>query len=180
MAERVEAAVASQTTAVRPAQELWALELTQEQINAWLAARLPLWLANQGVDRQVVEAVRRAMVQIGSRQVELAAELRFQGSAQIVRLVYRPMIVENQPVRLQLHAAYLGRLRVPMHLLVERVAGGMAGAEAHEVAEVIATLRSIEVQSPVDDHRWVAAMGVELSDGRAVLTCRTVRRDPTP
>ena len=154
------------------------MELTEDQANAWLAARLPMWLANQGVDQQVLDAIPQVMAQVTEGRVELAAELRLNGTTQIIRLAYRPRPptgtpgVEGEPIHLDLDGVYAGRLPVPMDALIAQLRQHIGERDADETA---AAVRSIELDIPVDDGRRMTVIDVQLTDGRAVLTCRTNR-----
>jgi uncharacterized protein YpmS len=172
-AEEVESRIATQTTSVRPADESWTLELTEEQVNAWLATRLRQWLANQGVDQEARDLVPHAMMNFADQRIELAAELKLKGISQVVRLRYRPQAVTDEPSRLKLESVYAGRMRIPLEMIVEQVRARIGGADAEDAAEVIAALRSIELVLPLDDGRTVTVTDVQVSPGRAVLTCRT-------
>ena len=48
LAETVEYRVAEELTKVRADEEPWALRVRDEQVNAWLASRLPEWVAHDG------------------------------------------------------------------------------------------------------------------------------------
>src|ERR1041385_5952442 len=72
----VENFISTQATSARPDMERWSIELTQEQVNAWLATRLPMWLANQGVDERVIEFFPNLLVHVADKKVEFAAQMR--------------------------------------------------------------------------------------------------------
>ena len=171
-AERIESRITSQTTSVRPPNEVWELQVGEDQVNAWLAARLPLWLANQQVDRDVIQAVPQAMIDINLDRVELAVQVRLDGLAQIVRFAYRPQADGEQPMELVLKSVYAGRLRVPLELLVEQVRA-RAGLDAQDADRIVRHLQSVPLRLALDDGRIVTVTDVQLGEGVATLTCRT-------
>lgn len=173
-AARVESEVSKQTTEVRPPEDRWSLVLTEEEINAWLAARLPRWLANQGVDDELIHAVPHAMAEITADDVELAAEVHYGGLDQIVRFVYRPVASANgEPARLELQGLYAGRVPIPLDTVVEQLKQRLDPDDRPDADQIRDLLRSVPLTLRLADRRTVKIVGVELSEGLATLTCVT-------
>lgn len=169
-AQDVEGFVTTQTTAVRPAADPWAIELSEDQANAWLASRLPRWLANQDADPRIAQTFPRVMVRFASDRIELAAEVSLGGKSQVFRAVFVPQAAnEGQAVRLKLAALYAGRLRLP----VETVIGQLASRSGEDPAVIRRALEGVELRLPLADKREVKVVGVELHKGRLVLVCVT-------
>ena len=165
LAEAVESRVTTQTTMVRTEAEEWELELTDGEVNAWLATRLPLWMENQGIDPEPLDSIPRGVVHFEPRGIHVAAEFN---ASRIVAVRYFPVSdAVTGGLSLRLTAIQVGRMPVPLTL------------KDHLVAEKLKGLfRSVERIEPVltlDDGRVVEVVRVELLDGRARFHCRTRR-----
>lgn len=169
-AQEVEGFVTSQTTAVRPQSDTWAIELKEEQVNAWLAARLPQWLENQQVDAPIKEMFPRVMVRFAPGGVELAAQVLSEGRPQVVSVAFEPLTPgEGKPVKIKLAAVYVGRLRLPAEQVLNLVASSLG-----EKGDALGPIREgIELRLPLADNREVHVVGVEMHKGRLVLVCVT-------
>ena len=176
--ERFERRVASQLSRVRRADATWELRVDQRRVNQWLAARLPLWLANRGVDEQDRRMLRHPMVAIRDGYIEAAVKADLPELDSVIRLRYEPEKPEGGgPVRLVLRSIHAGRLPLPMDYVIQRVVE-QAGSDAEArraVEEALRRLRSIELTRSLEDGRRVSVVGVKLEDGEAILTCRTER-----
>jgi hypothetical protein len=173
-AAAVESFVSTQTTHVRPDMERWSIELTQDQVNAWLATRLPMWLANQGVEQSVIEFVPSVLVHVGDEKVEFAAELKLNGKTQIVQFVYRAADGEGpEPVRLTLEGVYAGRLPLPVDWTIEQIKQRLSARGREAADQLRSLLESIDLVLKLDDGRMVKVVDMALRDGKAILTCQT-------
>jgi hypothetical protein len=173
-AEQFERNMTSQITAVRDEQP-WQLEVTQKQLNEWLAARLPQWLASQKVDAQIVRQISRTMVSIDPAGVEIAAEIggSFGG---VMRARYKPTLGANHRVVLVLQDVHAGMIPVPFESLFGSVVQPYVAEKQQEQLEKIRRkIESLELNLPLGDKRKVEVIGAELHPGKMLLTCRTYR-----
>src|SRR5690606_25764677 len=77
-----------------------AITLTNQEINAWLEYRLPMWAANRGAPLPSQLGAIRYWTDAG-RPV-LAAQLTIDGSAHIVSVIYDLVIDDDGRARLEL------------------------------------------------------------------------------
>lgn len=185
-AEAFEREVSSETTAVRQAYERWEIELSQDEVNEWLAARLPQWMRNRGVDETAVRHAKRAVVAIKSDRVELATVVRLGKFEPVVRLVYEPEVNDAGRVQLSLDRMFAGLMPVPGDSLVDEVLeqyGPLDEDRQRRVDHARKVLHELDLVLHLGDGRVVSVVGMELEDGRVSLVCITaptaVRRDGT-
>ncbi len=169
-AERVEQVVSSEATRVRPAADpMWQVTLTQDQINHWLAVRMPQWLANQQIDTSFLAAVRNPMVGLVDGRIELAAETRAPGMGDVVvRLVYEPQFDEAaQVVRLRLAGIRTGSLPLPTDAVLDKLVTD---------ARVRQQIESLALNIPLGDGRTVTIAGMQFQGDAVTLVGRTTHK----
>jgi uncharacterized protein YpmS len=167
-AQQVEHLVASEMTRIRPVdQPAWRIDLTQDQINRWLAVRLPQWLANQQIDAAVLEQIGQPMIAFTSRGIEAAAQAEWAGVACVMRLIYQPEVDADGVVTLKLSGVRIGAMPVGRgvveSMLADDVARGMSGM-----------VGELPLRLPLGDGRAVEVIGMQVRGERVTLVCRTV------
>lgn len=167
-AAELEAWVTTQLTADRPYDRPWHLKLTQQQINGWIAARLPDWLANRGAEPHSIGLVRGAMVEIEPDHVEAARELTVRGVTQVVRVAYKAV---QEPgvawMKMKLDGVYGGKLPIPLHRVIEAVRQHYRPSDdtaGKLFDEVLSHVKSIPLDLPLGDGRDVRVVGLEFAD----------------
>lgn len=160
------------------------MELSQEELNEWLAARLPQWMRNRGVDETAVRHAQRAMVAIKPDQVELATAVKLGRLEPVVRLVYEPDVNEAGRVQLSLARIYAGLMPLPGDSLIDEVLdqyGPLNEERQRRLDHARQVLRELDLVVPLGDGRMVSVVGMELSEGKVSLVCITaptaVRKD---
>jgi hypothetical protein len=144
----------------------WSVTITQEQMNQWLAARLPQWLANQN-HPLATDPLPDIMVAFFDDRLELAFDAKKLGYEQIFRLVYTPTSAQDdQTVQLILGGVYGGRLPLPKDQALKR----LAEQSTQETADGLAR---INLASKLADGRHIRVLAVQMHDGKVVLKCRT-------
>ncbi|MDH3583645.1 MAG: hypothetical protein OER86_05465 [Phycisphaerae bacterium] len=180
-AAEIERQLPTLLTRVRPDEPTWTLEVSQTQINAWLSARLPQWLSNQGVNSQVTGSVRNPMVAIFPDRIEIAAEVNPLGREQVVRALFRPDYGNPQAAAIRFHRLMGGRLPLPSSWLADQVLARLdhRHEEARSLVErIVVKGEPWLLVQPVDRHRQVRVVDLRLETGRLVLTCRTELKPP--
>lgn len=163
----------------------WSVSLSESDANAWLAARLPKWLANQ--DEPIQWPAELAVVQSGFEdgRLQVGAEVLDGRQTRYVSCQLRLWIDDRGRLWTPADWVRLGRLAVPAEWVVQRAFGAAKpisrtiGA-AHASERVAAALRG---EAPLVDHpvlkladgRRVRLTKVLLKDGHVELTCRTER-----
>lgn len=171
-AERFEQACVSELHRVREAPGPWAVRLREADMNAWLAARLPLWCDHAGIER-----VGDAQVRLTADSIELALATPALPAIAVVRL--RPA-VEGSSLRPTVDAVRLGRL--PLPLFGERavrstlLALGEGDAQGELQSALVAALRNepIDTTFELSDGRRVRLRDLEVRDGELLLEFETL------
>lgn len=178
VAEEVERGVSNALHRGRPLGEPWMVAIEQNDANAWIADRLPMWLANQGVRRP--EQFPEVRVAFDEGRIRIGFKRR--DSERMATVSLRPRIDERDgTLWTPATGLSVGRLRLPSSLLRER--GLEQVPEPYrdtEGAKTAAATLSGEIAAPSEvrlaDGRLVRVTGVQVEEGRLVLTCVTVRR----
>ncbi|MBI1368985.1 MAG: hypothetical protein GC162_10070 [Planctomycetes bacterium] len=167
-AQQFEQGLSSETTRVRPAGARWELPLNEQQVNDWLAVRLPQWLVNQNVDPKLIGALHHAMMHTdpNTNTLEFAAQpamITVGPLHPIVRLHVSIIRQPDEPLALKLTGVWLGRFPIALDTLAARVPGQFKIDEP------------LPLILPLKDGREVAVMDATFVDGGVMLTCETRR-----
>jgi hypothetical protein len=159
--EALEQAVIAAVTKVRdPAGETWAIAIEAADINAWLATRLPKWIAH---DPELADFAGATAVRIASSDGALFVEAPVGPAALgLVGTVRMPMELEDAPgarLLLDVGAARIGLLPVP--LAAEGWAS--AGALTEELARF--ERRYPDRRIRLADGRFVEVRAISCEDG---------------
>lgn len=170
LGEEFEQGCVSEVHRVRPDAEPWAVRIKAEEVNAWLATRLPKWCAHAGVPE-----LGDAEVRFTEGTIELAVDVPDLPSVVVARLA--PEVTEAG-ILAHVEGASIGRL--PMSFLARpsmvRTVSSMAGGEADE--SVKALLAAIGGEpAPRDfelaDGRHVRLRDIEVHEGELLLEFET-------
>ncbi len=159
-AEALERGAASALSQPRSGDGPWIVEIKEEDAAAWIAERLPSWLANRGErwpDAWTLPRVRFAdgRVFIGVR-----------GSGGRILGASGELAVEAGEIRIRSARVTIGLVALP--------ARAMAGVITDELARgLIAGDRGVSASTTLDDGRRVSVERVEIHDGRLRFACRT-------
>ncbi len=165
----LEQALIAAVTKVRdPAGESWAIAIDPADINAWLATRLPKWVAH---DPEFASFADAAEVRVGSEDGALVVESlvgpRALGLVGTVRVPIELAEGEAQ-VRADIGSVRIGRLPVPL------VEIGLVDA-----ARVIAEVKRLESRYPgrrfrLGDGRFVQVQAISCERGRIKVRLSTL------
>lgn len=164
----------------------WRVALSAGDANAWLNAKMPLWIEAEfehPVDwpedlREVQVDFRGAVIRIGIRVAE---------KDQVFWAAIEPSIDDQGRLWLPARWAYLGRLPVPVPLVMDRVRRNpeaFVPDDFRDLPQTEALFRIFAGEVPafdepvvkLSDGRRVRLLGLTaLDDGRLILTCRTER-----
>lgn len=171
-ADALERRITSDITLVRESDPTWTLELTAAQMNEWLAARLPRWLANQGAGGEIGQA----MVVLREGELELAIEAMSGDTPWLIRLVCDPLPPPedesnaNAPARLRIREVYVGKLPVSFDTIAS-MAGGSLDEDGRAALDDLA--KGLPMVGDLGDGRIVSVLDMRIDPQRAVLKCRT-------
>lgn len=109
--EAFEQALAAALTKIRPAGEEWAIAVDPADLNAWLATRLPQWIAHDPELTSLAPATALRVAAIDGTLI-LEDSARAPGSA-VISLPVTPSLTDGH-LHLDIGVARIGRLPVPL------------------------------------------------------------------
>lgn len=172
-AEEFERRVPAEISRARGEGELWALDIKAAHVNQWLATRLPLWAANQGVE--LPSRLHRPMVAVEPGRLIVAWQVDEAADAQVVSAAFELTAPDGDGVvGLSLADVYVGRFRVSPDTAAAYIAG-LDDTSAQQVAHWRALLEHLPLRLTLPDGRVVTATDVELRNDEVKLWCRTSR-----
>lgn len=194
-AEVVENSFLSQVSLVRPSapsltpdqpdlwsSEDWRMSLKAADANAWLAARLPRWLANQlrAADASVVPL---AQVRFLEDRVSLAFELTHSGRRQIVAFSFTPVIDDDGALWAREPSVSAGRVTLPaawsQTFIDLRSSPLTRSISDRDVVERLSSILSEaepllpDASITLDDGRRVRLLELSPQPDRLIIRCRT-------
>ncbi|MHC4219202.1 MAG: hypothetical protein ACYSU7_12190 [Planctomycetota bacterium] len=186
LAERVEYRLAEEAHKVRPEPKPWWIKIRQDQINAWLASRLPEWVAHeQGL--QWPAQVGQPQVHLESGAVTLGVDIDTNAGTRYVAARVVPRIIDGE-LALALDGISVGRVWIPgssVGAVVDRMrAVGVAGMEGSDQflddpgIEALITLldggRQFDPTLALNDGRRVRVLDVRCDSGALLLRAETI------
>ncbi len=178
-AETVEYRLVEEAHRARPVDDPWAVRITEEQINAWLAARLPEWAAHQsGVAWP--DTIGAPQVRVTDAALTLSLPFGAPDARRYAMAEFRPAVVDDR-LRLRLERVGVGDMWLPgapVRFVMGRILAVAPDAFAED-PDVIAAINVISGDDDLDavlelaDDRVVRVRRIGLEDGAAVLVCDT-------
>jgi hypothetical protein len=150
----------------------WTVEVTQEQLNSWLAVRVAEWGVKRRIDARVLDRLAHSVVNVDLEGVEVAVPVEKAGVASIVRLRYRPVPGGDKRVRLVLQGAQAGMVPVPINTVLDNIAAYVPRGQRDEIENLRGKVQSLDLLIPLEDGRKVGVVDLALLPGKFVLTCR--------
>lgn len=180
VAQQIEYSLIEQAHTVRAEDELWSVRVHDRHINAWLASRLPSWLAHsQELDWP--GGFGQPQVRFEPGGVTVAIELAGNGRQRFVAVRLVPTIAADQ-LRLVVDQVSLGKLTLPgkpigevMARLKEAAPSGFVDDPDIQVAmQWLLEGRSLDPVARLADGRTVRLVAVLCEEGAVVMRCRTI------
>ena len=180
VAQQIEYSLIEQAHTVRADDEPWSVRIHDRHVNAWLASRLPSWLAHaQELDWPAGFGQPQVRFEPGS--VTVAIELAGNGRQRFVAVRLVPSIVADQ-LRLVVDQVSLGKLTLPgkpigevMARLKEAAPSGFVNNPEVQVAmQWLLGGRSLDPVATLADGRIVRLVAVRCEEGAVVMQCRTI------
>jgi hypothetical protein len=174
----VEMSVLEKVHEARRPEDEWRVRITEEQVNAWLAANLRPWLAHRRIEWP--DGVSAPQVRFGAGVVDAAAAVGEGRARRVIVLRLAPRL-ESALVVLRLEQVAIGRIGIGAGrieevaaLVEERVAASAADPAAIEdVIDVLLEGRPLDPMIELADGRRVRLTGIEIDEDFVVLSCRT-------
>lgn len=183
LADRVEYRLLEETRKIRDEEDPWTLRIRQEQINAWLSARLPAWIAHEQ-NTTWPDQLGTPQVRIDENRMLLALPIGPPDSRRVVVAQIDPKITKTQGLTLKLTAVRFGRLSVPgnpvavMIDTIKRFGGDQVDEAALDsISDLLSGRRGIDPVLNLQDGRRVEIMSLSCRDGMVDLTSRTLSHE---
>jgi len=185
LADHVELRLIEEAQRIRPVEEPWTIRIRQEQVNAWLSAKLPQWIEHLRRDEQLEwpEQLGTPQVKFDRDGISLGLEL----GAPSPRIVVARMMpsMHDGKLRLSTDQVAMGRIEIPgasvemiLDQLREVAPSDFLNDESVQLA--VKRLFGQELIEPVvslADGRVVRLTGVACGEGTLDLTCQTIARE---
>lgn len=191
VAQAVENGLFNHMTAVRPrgkdaadhwVSEPWSVSIDAADANAWIAERLPGWLANRKVPVAWPREVREVQVEFAPGVIRVGTRIGTHRD-QYVTLDLRPEIAADGSLWLRAEGVGIGDLPVPAGLAMGwvRDSGREMFGEAGAAVGVVGVVDALEgghalvndAVVRIDGGRRVRLLAVVPREGRVEIVCRT-------
>lgn len=171
------------------APEAWTLSVSEREVNAWLAARLRDWLANQA--EAVTWPVELSEPQIDFREgkVAIGASFKRGKSVEVLAVTLLPRIDREGALWLTADDVSIGKLSIPASwalsgsgsLIRDRLpAHVLERPETKRILDVLAGKEPVTKNAilKLSDGRRVRVLGIKATDDALLVTCRTEPPEP--
>ncbi len=181
LADRVEFRLAEEIHKVRPDTDPWRLRVKEDQVNAWLTARLPEWLAHsENVEWPASLGTPRVRFVEGG--VTIGLEFEDHGRHRYLVADLEPRILDGR-LSMTLRGVSLGRLWIPgasVQSVIERYRDVVPerfinDPAVRRILDMLANEQRFEPSFDLTDGRRVRLMDVVSGDGEMIIECRTTR-----
>lgn len=180
VAEKVEYQLVEQAQLIRPSEEIWGVRVQESQVNAWLAGRLPKWLAHHDL-RDVTDSIRIVQVRFEDGAVIVGAEIHQGLQPHVVSIRLLPELKDGR-IALTADSVAIGKLSIgtaPIDRAVEELRSVISSDVLNDpaVVQVIETLRGERTwpaEFKLADGRMVEVLDLTIERGSVRATCRTL------
>ncbi len=172
LAETVEYRLLEELQKIRPPGEPWSLRIREPQINAWLAARLPDWIAHES-DLDWPAELETIQIHLESEGLTLAAALP-DDSVYSVRLL---PVIERQQLSWTVNRAAVGSLAIkgdPLKFITRRLLPHLNGLLNSSTRDLLQNSSgTLPATHTLEDRRRVILQNLTLRAGALDLTAST-------
>lgn len=159
------------------------ISLTQRELNAWVAAKAPQWLANQEI--KIPEQVKDYRIGLREGLVIISFAVEIQNADRFLSFSFKPITSPEGIVQARLDRIGFGRVSLPadgMNDLIQQLSSGDPAQERHleQLQTQLEKLQATDLKLPIDEARQVELIQADLKEGEATLTIRTVPRSDQP
>ncbi len=178
LADRVEFRLTEEAHKIRE-DPVFRLRITQEQVNAWLATRLPDWVAHRS-GAPWPPQLGLPQVRLGKGTASVGIDVMTESGRRVVVADFRPRIRGGR-LEFPIASVGVGRVRIPgasAAALVDRLRGPLSAELADDevmdaLSEALRGERHLDPVLRLSDGRTVELLEVSCEDGAIVLRCRT-------
>ncbi len=177
LAERVEYRLAEEAHKVRSDDDPWLLRVTEDQVNAWLAARLPAWVAHtHALDWP--QGIGVPQIHFNDNTVNAGIDFADRDRRRYLVASLSPRLVEGKLV-LVLEGVSLGRVWIPGRSIrsipIDRImpAGYMANRDIKRLVDLLIDEQRIDPTFELADGRRVRLREISFDQGELIVECET-------
>ena len=168
--ERFENACINEAHRVRAGDQPWAVRVRDDDVNAWLATRLPRWMEHAGATGIVI-----AQVRFREGAIDIAADVPEVPSVAIVTIV--PSLTNDELAADRVSVA-IGHLPLPFaqRMVIEPLMHLLGGDDApyeFKLAAAILNGKGISAEFKLGDGRTLRLRDLELHEGEMLLEFET-------
>lgn len=182
-AKAVENGVTTLLHQARPRDASWTMQVSNEDANAWLGARLQDWFDNQGGSKWPKE-LEQVSAQFEDGALRVGAALDLRGTRRVVSLRLEPRIDDRGQLWLPATSVQVGELGVPTGWVLGD-ASPLRSMIRADPGEMDRLSRVLAGQSPLAskptlklaDGRRVRVTGLKLESGQLLVTCQGASAD---
>ena len=192
LAERVEYGLVEAYHKIRPEGDPWQVKVRDEEVNAWLATRMPEWIAHDEQTEWPSE-FGTPQIDIGPEGINVAVEVQLGDRKQVLVSRLTPQFSDGQ-MQFKIDRVGLGRLAIPgvaatklLNMVDEIAPGGVLDADIAQKlmskAGGMGGMSDADGLSPdleLGDGRIVELLNMRLQDGAIDLTNRTLLPNGRP
>ncbi len=180
LAEQVERGLLTLVHNQQPADGAWTVEITEEQANAWLNAKLPKWLANRSIEWP--DQLNELQVNFEPEQISVGARLTTNENEHIVAATVEASIDDAHAFWLRIAATQAGRLDLPRGWTIAALREWLPDSIRNKDSAV-AALSALEGAAPLfpdaaftlEDGRRIELLTITPEQDRLLLSLRTQR-----
>ncbi|MEM7755950.1 MAG: hypothetical protein AAF297_09980 [Planctomycetota bacterium] len=183
-----DAAERSPPNGVRYASEPWSVALSESDVNAWLATRLPRWLEGESGMPEWPDTMSQLQVRLDRGAVRAGVRVETRSGPRFVTASFVPSVDDRGSLWCAASVVHVGRLPVPASWVIAGAADGEgvlpAELASHPNAEQFVDMargRAPFAATPLlglENDRRVRLLDVQVRPGRLELTMRTEIREP--
>ncbi|NNF44824.1 MAG: hypothetical protein HKO59_02285 [Phycisphaerales bacterium] len=179
LAEQVEYGIVEEFHRIR-SDDAWTLRVRDDQVNAWLATRMPEWVAHEQTI-QWPEEFGTPQLRFTPAGIDLAVDVHVGDGTQVLVTRLTPRF-ERGRLLLDIDKVGLGRLNLPGAVatktldLIEQIAPGgvIDPAATHGLLGVLGGNGTVDASIALPDGRRVQLIDMLARDGAVDLTSRTL------
>jgi hypothetical protein len=180
LADRVEYNLVEQAHQIRPEDESWTKRIRDEQVNAWLSARLRDWVIHEGGADAWPKELGTPQIRFESEGISLALPLKHGSSTRTIVARLQPEMKDGR-LRVQLDRVAMGRLAIPgepLTALVNRINKSLPdlanNPQAKAIIEILSGRETVNPTFKLTDGRQIEIQDLRLAKGTLDFTARTV------
>lgn len=153
----------------------WEMSIDQESASAWLCARLPRWVVNQGFTDRWPDQIGQLQVAFDPGKIHVAAEIGPPEARRIYAATLAPHLNAQGELWLTATSFAVGRMPAPVSWVLGEAAARLPSDDGARLVRILEGAEPLadRAEFRLADRRTVRIVGVEVQAGKLILRCRT-------